>query len=161
EPRLRQRRAEHREGRRRAGQPDRDVAEEAAELRRAVARPGGRRQAVHGPGRRHARQRGPGPGRGDRRAGVPGGRPAREPAGGLGPVRALRTALVGVAAAAVLLVAAVPAAAASEPPWRAAEALRTELFEAQSALIVRGPDEASDAIAAAREQYDGALASSL
>jgi high-affinity iron transporter len=70
-------------------------------------------------------------------------------------------AAAGGVFAGVLLIAAAPASAASEPPWRAAEALRGELFEAQSALIVRGPDEASEAVAAARERYAGALGSSL
>jgi high-affinity iron transporter len=71
---------------------------------------------------------------------------------------ALALALALVAGAAL---AAVPASAASEAPWRAAEALRSGLFEAQSALIVDGPRQAVAAVTRARSHYDGALASEL
>jgi high-affinity iron transporter len=68
-------------------------------------------------------------------------------------VRALRTLALALA---VTVVAAAPAAAA-DPPWRAAEALRAGLFDAQSALITGGPREAAAAVARARGRYDGRL----
>ena len=73
------------EAERRAGRPDRPVAERARGVRGAPARPGGGRQEVHGRGRRHARpprrrsQR-----RGDRRPDHPGRQAARDRARELG-----------------------------------------------------------------------------
>jgi high-affinity iron transporter len=68
-------------------------------------------------------------------------------------VRGLRTVTLAIA---LTVIAAAPAAAA-QAPWRAAEALRAGLFDAQSELIISGPREASDAVAGARGHYGGAL----
>jgi high-affinity iron transporter len=66
------------------------------------------------------------------------------------------------AVAAALAIAATPAGAASgEAPWRAAEAVRAGLFEAQSALILDGPGEAAAAVGAARAHYSGRLRAEL
>jgi hypothetical protein len=50
-------------------------------------------------------------------------------------VRGLRTVTLAIA---LTVIAAAPAAAA-QAPWRAAEALRAGLFDAQSELIISGP----------------------
>jgi high-affinity iron transporter len=80
-------------------------------------------------------------------------------------VRAQRTAAIAaalaVALAAMAALGAASASAASQPAWRAAEALRSGLFEAQSALIVGGPSQASRAIAAARAGYARRLSPEL
>ncbi len=46
-----------------------------------------------------------------------------------------------------LVALAVPASAGAAPPWQAAETVRSELFDAQSQLIIGGPQ---DAVAAVR-----------
>ncbi|HMI72616.1 MAG TPA: hypothetical protein VK510_21625, partial [Solirubrobacteraceae bacterium] len=83
-------------------------------------------------------------------------------ASAVGGVRCARLlALAAAAAAALVALAASPASAASDPPWRVAEAMRAALFEAQSALIVDGPAEASEAVTRARSLYRGPLAADL
>jgi high-affinity iron transporter len=72
-------------------------------------------------------------------------------------LRVLRTLAIALA----LAVAAAAPAAAADAPWRAAEAMRAALFEAQSALIVDGPGEASEAVTRSRSLYRGPLAADL
>ncbi len=65
----------------------------------------------------------------------------------------LVTLLLGVAWSAV------PASAvAAQPPWRAVETLREQLFDAQSELIISGPPAATAAVGRAQAVYRAALA---
>ncbi|MGZ8649726.1 MAG: hypothetical protein ACXW08_14045 [Solirubrobacteraceae bacterium] len=64
-----------------------------------------------------------------------------------------RWALVVALAAATAFTVAPPAAAA--PPWKAAETLRRQLFDAQAQLILGSPDSAAAAVRRARREYGG------
>ena len=68
----------------------------------------------------------------------------------------LVTLLLGVAWSVV------PASAvAAQPPWRAVETLREQLFDAQSELIISGPPAATAAVRRAQAVYRAALARRL
>jgi high-affinity iron transporter len=66
--------------------------------------------------------------------------------------------LVVALAAATAFTVAPPAAAAGEPPWKAAETLRRQLFDAQAQLILGSPDSAAAAVRRARREYGGEAA---
>ncbi len=69
-----------------------------------------------------------------------------------------RWALVVALTAATAFTVAPPAAAAAAPPWKAAETLRRQLFDAQAQLILGSPDSAAAAVRRARREYGGQAA---
>ena len=69
---------------------------------------------------------------------------------------ASRVAPIVLLAVVAALAVAPPAAAAAAPPWKEAETLRRQLFDAQAQLIIGSPERAADEVRRARRAYRGA-----
>ncbi len=66
---------------------------------------------------------------------------------------------IGLATAFAALVVPMPAAAAEPPPWKAAEQVRSALFDAQTALLL--DESPAESVGMAREAFDSSLASEI
>ena len=72
----------------------------------------------------------------------------------------MRGRLVSLAAAAAFLIAP-SAALAADAPWKEAGRVTDGLFDAQTELVLDGPDAAAKDVARARGAYDGDLRDTL
>src|SRR5262249_12052048 len=142
-----------------AGRADPEGAEEPDRVRRRPARPRGRGREIHRQAGRRAGRPGSDPGRGDRRPGDAGGETARNRTAGRLGMRAAVT--IALATAALLCPAQLAAAQApaAAPPWEAADAIRADLFEAQTQLLFG--ERAGNAVGRAERRLGGPLRAGL